>query len=302
MTAGPKQRSKFYPSIIGALLALTAFMLVVVSMNIFGHREPVAEEPISVQRHEPPQNNTDTESTPLVKTSTDGSECSFSRTVLTDTDLQKLADNKNLRTLNLTHCSFAGKLSAQTTAQTIHVAHSSVDANAISFIALSPSIRCAEFFSCEFQPLSLDSLRSSKIAWLQIRNSKVLTHDNSFCTADIADIAAMPNLVHLELERSEIAANTLGGISTSAVKVANLRDCDLSDSDLASISKSPRLQYINILSNPKLSAAGVAQLLRAPKIRQIKSDLDLSKLALTHLEREKLDPASYHVPGSFYEK
>lgn len=305
MEEGLKRRSKFYSIAIGALFALMAFMLVIVSMNMFGHRDSAPHEQVRTNKlHDSVENSSfaHVASTPSLKTTADGSECSISDSVLSDTDLQKLANNKNLRTLNLTHCTFAGKLSAQLTAQTIHVSNSDIDANAVDFIALSPLIKCAEFFSCEFHPLSLHALRSSKIAWLQIRNSKVLTTDNSFCAADIADIVAMPHLVHLELERSQIAANTLGEINKSAVQVANLRDCDLNDSDLANISKSPRLQYINILSNSKLSDTGVEQLLRAPNIRQIKCDLDLSKLKLTDLERKKLDSASYHVPGTYYDK
>lgn len=305
MSDDPK-RTKVYSISIAALFALLAFMLVIVSMNMFGHRDKALKEQPSLP-HQPPESlatssTSTTKPTPTIEESTAGSACSLSDRVLRDVDLQELANNQNLRTLTLSHCSFSGQSSAKLSVKTVHVSNSTLDANAIAFIAHSPSIKCAEFFSCTFQPLSLHALRSSKIAWLQIRNSKVLTTDNSFSAGDISDISSMPQLIHLELERSQIAANVLGGINKSNVQVVNLRDCDLNDTDLAKISTSPQLKYINILSNPKLSVAGVVKLLRAPKIQHIKCDLDFSNTALSHLDRIKVDAASYHVPASFYEK
>lgn len=304
MSDDPK-RTKVYSISIAALLALLAFMLVIVSMNMFGHLDKVLKEPSLPQQ--PPQtlptsSTSTTTQTSIIEKSTVGSACSLSDLVLRDAELQELANNQNLQTLNLSHCSFSGPSSAKLSVKTIHVSNSTLDANAIAFIARSPSIKCAEFFKCTFQPLSLHALRSSRIAWLQIRNSKVLTTDNSFCTGDIADISSMSHLIHLELERSEIGANILGGIKKSNVQVVNLHGCNVTDTDLASISKSPRLQYVDILSNPKVSVAGIKSLLHAPKIQHIKCDLDLSKSALSQLERQKVVAATYHVPASFYEK
>ncbi len=186
--------------------------------------------------------------------------------------------------------------------KTVHVSSSELGENAVAFIALLPRIKCAEFFRCDFHPFSLDAFKSSKITWLQIRDSKVLSSVISFSPADIADISAMTHLVHLELARSELAADSIRAVSKSSAQVANFRSCDLTDADLKNISKMSRLRFIDVSSNPKLTIRGVRTLLAAPKIQQIKCDLDLSKLPLSHAERQKVNPSAYHVPASFYKK
>ncbi|MBS1955259.1 MAG: hypothetical protein JST89_13820 [Cyanobacteria bacterium SZAS-4] len=307
MTEELQKKKKILAKVCGALLAVLALLTVLISMNVFGRLPNRNAQTLKESANNENQSlSKDATATPVStvesNTNDDDNVCSLTDVKVGDAELNELAKNQNLRTLKLVHCTFAGQLSTKLPVETVYVSNSEVNANVIAFIASSPSVKCAEFFTCDFQPSALRALKFSRISWLQIRNCKVLSSNNSFSATDIADISAMPYLKHLELERSQIAANTLGAINKSAVQVANLRDCGLTDTDLAKISKTLSLRYLNILSNPKLSVGGVRKLLQAPNLQHVKCDLDFSQIALSPVERQQTDAASYHVPSSFYRK
>ncbi|CAN5504605.1 hypothetical protein BH10CYA1_BH10CYA1_40000 [soil metagenome] len=291
-------------SLIGALLAVLAFLVVICCMNEFGHQRPTSQA--SKERGTETVINSPSEAdvtiTPeLLSEHTVKEACSLKDLTLNGDDLKAITANTNLRGLKLAGCKFHGPFipkQSHSSLERISIANSDLDGPLLDYFKQVSSLRALELFTCALQPHSLDSLSDTHIVWLQLRNSRELSGDNSFTAADMASIAKIQSLKHLELERSRLKPDAVQSLKLSAAQVVNLNHCDLTDSDLVALAGMRNVRYIDVSYNPKITYKGIEHLLRAPGIKQIKYDVWLDHL--TEADKERLDPLRYNVPRSFY--
>ena len=294
-------------SLIGFLLALLAFLLVLCWMNEFGHKNPASQT--SKEREArtvvDSPSETDLKVTPeLLSENTANGICMLEDLNLNGDDLKAISAIKNLHGLKLHNCKFRGPFfptQPNSAFETVSISNSELDGQLLENLSQVSSLKCLNIFTCALAPHALDSLGTTRLVWLQLRNSRELSGDNSFTAADLASVAKIPSLKHLELEHSEIQANAVGSLKLSGAEVVNLNHCDLCDADLLELASMRNLKFLDISYNPKITDKGITYLLGSPSIKQIKYDVDLSDGHLTKINKDKLNQALYKVPRSFYQ-
>ncbi len=217
----------------------------------------------------------------------------------------KIAQIKNLRMLSLKRCDFTGadfQILGNTGIEAIRFDNDKLDEECLKAIAKLPLIHLVEIVSCDLAPHALAHLSDSNVRWLQLRYSQNTPPDTNFSADDVHALCELKKICFLELEKCKFAPGAFSALRKSGAVALNVERCDLSDDDVIEIAKMPKLGYLNLARNPKVTCEGLRALLNSKTIQQISFTEDISKCSFTATEKKKLDPKNFQVPGYLWQK
>ncbi len=217
----------------------------------------------------------------------------------------KVAQIKNLREFSLKRCEFTGsdfQILSNTRIEAVHLDDGKLDEDCLQAIGKLPLIRLIEMFACDLSPHALAHLSGSNVCWVQIRYSQNLSPSKAFTAEDLAALSELKKLSYLELEQSKITPGAFRALSKCGTIALNVARCDVTDDDVIDIAHMPKLGYLNLSRNPKVTCKGLRALLESKTIQQISWNGDVLKCGFTAAEKKKLDPKLFAIPQQLWQR
>lgn len=234
-----------------------------------------------------------------------GKSCTIANVDLNSSNMDSIAQNQAIVELKLRDVTFktgAIKHLKNAHLKAFYCAGSNVDGALILCLTSLPKLKFANFYRCHFSRDALIPLGRANLERLQLRDCVTESSRGEFSIVDLSSIGRMNSLKHLELQRSKLQRGALYCLRKSRVIVLDASRCSITDADTRALVAMPRLAYVNVTDNPELTSAGVMNLLASKSVKQIKCDVDMSKCAMSIVNRRRVNPALYNVPSSFYRK
>jgi len=231
--------------------------------------------------------------------------CTVSDGTIKEAMFHKIAQIKNLREVSLKRCEFNGadfQIIANCPLEAIHFDDGKINEDCLRVIGRMPLLRLLEMFACDVNPHSLAHLNNSNMQWLQLRYSQNSSGPSNFMPDQLAVLGEMKNLKYLELERSSFAPGAFRSLGKSNIVALNVERCNLTDDDIADLVKMPKLAYLNLTRNPRVTCKGLRLLLESKTILQVSFNEDISKCGFSKAEQNKLNPKLFIIPPPLWQK
>lgn len=225
--------------------------------------------------------------------------CTVSDGIIKEAMFRRIAQIKNLHELSFKRCEFSGsnfQLIANCPLEAIHFDDGKINDECLQVIGKMPMLRLLEMFACDISPHALAHLSKSNMLWLQLRYSQNSSEPSNFSSEQLAVVGDMKNLKFLQLERSSFEPGAFRALAHSHIVALNVERCNVTDDDVADIAKMPKLAYLNLTRNPRVTCKGLKLLLESKTIRQISFSDDISKCGFSKAEQHKLDPKFFVIP------
>lgn len=307
--AGKIDKTEF---VIAALIAVLALFVVIILMNIVDRSSEHVTE-ISKTDVKGPGNNFsaalnsdgELESFEIRDKDSAHPSCYVVGQTLNNEDISRLVSIKNLRELWLKRCDLKGAelgRLAHLPLQAVHVTETEFDSQALINLAKIKTLRYLEFYDCSFPKHGFLNLAGLSAFWLHVRNCVSSSPTREFTHEDITELAALPNLRHLEMERSYFQPRALCALQNSKIVQLNCKHCRLDDAAAICLSKIRSMAYMNIADNPSLTCRGFKTLLSTSHIEQIKSDKDFTDCKFSLSDMRRVDSNQYQPPESLRQK
>lgn len=231
--------------------------------------------------------------------------CTVTDGTIKEAMFHKIAQIKNLRELTLKRCDFKCAdfhILSNSRIEVVRIDNGKVDEECLESIGKFPLIQLIELSSCDLSPHTLAHLNGSGVRWLQLRYCQNISTDSNFTADDLNALTDLKNVTFLELEQSKFAPGAFRALNKCTAVALNVERCDLNDDDVMEIAKMPRLSYLNLARNPKITCKGLKAVLNMKAIRQIKFTDDISKCAFTPDERKKVGPQKLNLPDYLWQR
>ncbi|HEY9679487.1 MAG TPA: hypothetical protein V6C76_15875 [Drouetiella sp.] len=144
-----------------------------------------------------------------------------------------------------------------------------VDKTVIDNISQMPKLNQLEMFRCDIADNAFENIATSKITLLKFRKCGPDSLHAKLTVRQIKDISRMSNLETWDLSKNDFEPGALRHLEDVQCEMINLSNTSITDEDLKSVRKMPRLKYLHLNNPPHVTCEGLKNLQGAKLLKHI---------------------------------